>query len=77
MKKYVDVVALCTREGQMLPKIVYWNNGNSYKIDSVPKVERIHDPQDGKEHLKYTCLIGGKNAHLYLETNARWFVNTL
>ncbi len=76
MKKYVDVDAFCTRGGQILPKTVHWDNGVSFQIEFIPNVEPFHDPYDGKEGLKYTCLIGGKNAHLYLEST-KWFVVTL
>ncbi len=74
MRKYVDVVVLCTKEGQLLPKTVYWDKGRSYDIEFVPNVERFQDPKSGRDGLKYTCLISGKSAHLYFDSN-KWFVN--
>ena len=74
LKTYVNVDAAFTAEGRLIPKTITWTDGQRYVIDRVLKQERAASRKIGGCGILYTCLIGGKQIHLYYEENYRWFV---
>lgn len=72
-KVYVAVEADFTREGDILPRRVLWEDGRYYNIDRVEDVRRAVSLKAGGAGLRYTVRIGRRTTCLYLEEN-RWFV---
>ena len=61
-KVYVDVLAVFSREGELIPTAFVWEDGRKYAIDKVSKPERC------------ACQVGGKICHLTYEENYKWFM---
>ena len=40
-KVYVDVLAVFSREGELIPTAFVWEDGRKYAIDKVSKPERL------------------------------------
>ena len=74
IKKYVQVVAKFTPEGQLLPMCVLWDDGRKFEIDRVKQCVRAASRKAGGVGWRYTCMIRGREAILYYEDNFRWFV---
>ena len=73
MKKVVDVLMLYTKNGEMIPKEIFFDEDHSYVIDQVKKVERMGTWTNGREGFTYLCDIKGKTAHLYFGPDM-WYV---
>ena len=45
-KVYVDVLAVFSREGELIPTAFVWEDGRKYAIDKVskPPVEKLAEP---------------------------------
>ena len=70
MKKYIKVTATFDCDGNLLPELIYWDDGRKYPIDKITDVRYAAS-------LK-ACgagIILGKERYLFLEEN-RWFVDT-
>ena len=74
MKVYVDVKAKFTKEGRVIPLSVIWTDGTEYEIDRVNDIRRAASLKAGGVGMRYTCMISGRESHLYYEDNKRWFV---
>ena len=72
-KKYVEVGAVHRTDGQILPVLLWWEDGRSYQIDRVLDIRRAASLKAGGNGIRYVCLIQGRRRHLYYE-NPRWFV---
>ena len=73
-KVYVDVLAVFSREGELIPTAFVWEDGRKYAIDKVSKPERCASRKAGGTGYRYTCQVGGKICHLTYEENYRWFM---
>lgn len=73
-KVYVDVNAIFTRDGRLLPKSIVWKDGRRYDIQRIRQITRAASLRAGGVGLRYTCMIEGKESYLYYEENNRWFV---
>ena len=73
-KIYVDVDATFTNDGRLLPKSIIWSDGHRYEIQRVKHVCRAASLKAGGVGMRYTCIIDGKESHLYYEDNNMWFV---
>lgn len=73
-KKYVDVVIMHRKTGEVLPLYVCWENGRKYKIDRIINAER-RASQAGGCGIRYTCLIQGARRYLFLEKD-KWFIES-
>lgn len=74
-KKYVDVVALTTSDGLVIPMEVRWDDGRRYRIDKVTDRRQAHSLKVGGTGMRYTVRIGGAQTHLwYDDYRKRWFV---
>ena len=58
-KVYVDVDAHFTRDGQLMPVAIYWEDGHHYEIDKVTQVARRASMKAGGVGIRYTCIING------------------
>jgi len=72
-KAYVEVVAEFSREGQIYPRILIWEDGRRFAIDRILDRRPAASLKAGGVGIRYTCLIRNKQVFLYLEEN-KWFV---
>lgn len=72
-KVYVDVQALFTAAGALLPTSIRWTDGRVYQIDRILDVRRAASLKAGGVGIRYTCRILGKERYLWYEDPA-WFV---
>lgn len=73
-KRYVEVVARYSPDGNIVPLAVYWpNNGELYEIDKVLDVRPAASLKAGGAGIRYTCRIKGTVTYIWLEEN-KWFV---
>ena len=73
-KVYVDVKATFSKEGKITPTRIIWKDGTEYEIQRVKNVCRAASLKAGGAGLRYTCIISGRESHLYYEDNNLWFV---
>ena len=73
MKVYVDVHAKFSKDGRLIPTDIVWEDGRTYKIDRVTRIERCASRKAGGAGIRYTCMVEGKESHLFYEVD-RWFV---
>ncbi len=74
-KKYVDVIVKQTKQGNLVPLCICWENGKEYHIDKVVSQQR-HVSQVGGCGMRFICMIQGRTRNLYLEKN-RWFIESV
>lgn len=58
----------------MLPKKMVWTDGHVYEIQKVTDVRRAASLKAGGVGQRYTCIIDGKESHLFYDDNNLWFV---
>lgn len=73
-KRYVDVIAVTHKSGEISPLYVIWENGVRYKIDKVVDIQRRASLVGGCG-LRYGCIIQGRRRNLFLEKD-RWFIES-
>ena len=73
-KAYVEVIANFSADGKMLPLKLIWENGKSYEIDRILRVDRCASLKAGGAGIRYVCRIQGQRVELYYEENGFWFV---
>ena len=72
-KVYVDVIAEFSKDGCLIPILFVWEDGRKYKIDKVLKIERCASRKAGGVGMMYTCMVQGKESHLFFEVD-KWFM---
>ena len=72
-KVYVEVAAVFTAEGQVLPTQIRWENGTVFPVDRVTDIRRAAATKAGGYGLRYTVRIRGRQTYLFLDED-RWFV---
>ena len=72
-KVYVEVSALFTAEGQVMPRQIRWEDGSLFTVDRVTDIRRAAATKAGGCGLRYTCRIRGQETYLFLDED-RWFV---
>ncbi len=72
-KVYVQVEAIFTPEGQLIPKTIMLDDGRQFLIDKIVDIRRAASRRPGLPPLQYTCKIWGQNCSLFYEDNSRWF----
>ncbi len=73
-KVYVDVKAKFSKDGKLTPISIVWTDGTEYEIQRVKDVTRAASLKAGGAGTRYTCIISGRESHLYYEDNNMWFV---
>lgn len=73
-KQYIDVSAVFTKDGELIPKSIKWENGTDYEITKVLSIRPAASLKAGGAGTRYTCVICGQEKHLYYEDNNKWFV---
>lgn len=78
-KVYVETIVKFSDEGAIRPLSIEWEDGKKYEItrvkDCVPGASR----RAGGAGLVYTCIVDGKEIHLYFEdcpSGAKWFLES-
>ena len=82
IKVYVQVAAVFTEDGLMLPRSLVWEDGVRYKIDRVGEIKQAAAMRCGGQGDRYTIYVNGKQSYLYFERSCsltgnnlgRWFV---
>ena len=74
IKKYVDVSAVFTSSGKLIPRQIMTDDGIKYKIDRVTEIRRAASVRAGGSGIRYTCTVRGRQCYLFYEENYRWFV---
>lgn len=69
LKVYVDVNVQFSKDGDLIPRSFIWEDGTTYEIDRVTKKERCASRKAGGVGIRYTCMVGGKECHLYFEVD--------
>ena len=72
-KAYVNVMAEFTNDGRLLPRSFIWKDGHVYEIQKVTDVRRAASLKAGGAGIRYTCIVDGKESHLFYEDNNMWF----
>lgn len=73
-KVYVDVNATFSKDGRLIPKSFIWTDGHVYEIQRVKNVCRAASLKAGGVGMRYTCVVAGRESHLYYEDNNMWFL---
>ena len=72
-KVYVEVAAVFSPDGQILPRQIRWEDGTVFAVDRVTDIRRAAATKAGGCGLRYTIRIGGRQTYLFLDED-RWFV---
>ena len=72
-KAYVEVAAIFTPEGTILPQRIRWEDGTLFSVDRITDIRRAAATKAGGCGLRYTVCIGNRQTYLFLEDD-RWFV---
>ena len=78
-KVYVETVVDFSDEGIIRPLSIVWEDGKKYEITRVLHCERGASRRAGGAGLVYTCIVDGKEIHLYFEDasgGAKWFLES-
>ena len=51
-----------------------WKDGHVYEIQKVTDVRRAASLKAGGAGIRYTCIVDGKESHLFYEDNNMWFM---
>ena len=73
MKTYVDVICKYSKNGNIMPLYIVWNNGQKYSIDKITQIIPAASLYSGGIGLRYTCCIGDQQRYLFLE-EGKWFI---
>ena len=72
--QHVQETEQISADGKMLPLKLIWENGKSYEIDRILRVDRCASLKAGGAGIRYVCRIQGQRVELYYEENGFWFV---
>ena len=72
-KVYVEVAAVFTPEGQIMPRCIRWEDGTLFTVDRVLDIRHAAATTAGGCGLRYTIRIGERQTYLFLDED-RWFV---
>ena len=73
-KVYVNVMAEFTKDGRLLPRSFIRKDGQIYEIQRVTDVRRAASLKAGGVGIRYTCIVNGRESHLFYEDNNMWFM---
>ena len=72
---YVDVLALSTAQGKIIPKKIYWEDGKEYEITQYRMVGELLS-LGGLMGIQYIVRIKNQERKLYLERYSnKWFLD--
>ena len=71
-KVYVTVIEKREADGRLIPLMLFWEDGEKYRIDEVLDVRRAASLKAGGVGWRYEVRIGEKITYMWLE-ETRWF----
>ncbi|MCF0115247.1 MAG: hypothetical protein HUJ56_07830 [Erysipelotrichaceae bacterium] len=74
-KRYVDVICLQEKSGDIRPLWIRWEDGCNYAIDKVKNMGNRASEVGGCGVL-FLCMIQGQQRKLYYEKGVRWFIES-
>lgn len=72
-RRYVSMDVHYTENGKITPTRLYWDDGKSFGIDKVTDIRPGVSLKAGAAGMRYTCIILGKERHIYL-SEGKWFI---
>lgn len=75
-KVYVNVMVEFTKDGKVIPRSFIWKDGQTYEIQRIKDVRRAASLKAGGVGVRYTCIINGRESHLFYEENNLWFLES-
>ena len=72
-KVYVEVTAIFTPEGQIMPQCIRWEDGTLFAVDRIIDIRQAAATKAGGCGLRYTVRVGKRQTYLFLDED-RWFV---
>lgn len=72
MRRDVDVLALHQKSGTMVPQFILWDEDRFYEIQEVKNVYQ----KAPKMTVVFSCIVSGREVHLYLDNKNRFYVET-
>ena len=77
IRKYVDVICLNDRGGNLKPLYLYWEDDQKIPILKVKNICPNASLKQGGTGLRYTCLFSNNQIrHLYYD-RGKWYVEML
>lgn len=73
VKKYVEVVARISENGEPKPMYIGWEDNRYFKVDKVLEVLPAASLKAGGQGLRFKLRIGQVTTYVYYE-NPAWFV---
>jgi hypothetical protein len=73
-KAYVSILADIDFDGKIKPLSLKWEDGRQWPIDEVREVRYASSYRAGASGVRYTCLVKGREVHIYNEEGGRWFM---
>lgn len=74
-RAYVEVAAVFSPEGQIIPRSIRWEDGTLFTIDRITDIRHAAALKAGGCGIRYTIRIGRQQTYLFLDED-RWFVET-
>ena len=74
-RAYVEVAAVFSPDGQIIPRSIRWEDGTLFTIDRVTDIRHAAALKAGGCGLRYTIHIGRQQTYLFLNED-RWLVET-
>ena len=73
-RKYVDVVCLNDKKGNMKPLFLIWNEDRKYPVIRVKEICPRSSLKTGGSGLRYTCVFApNRTRHLFYD-RGKWYV---
>ncbi|MFT9057064.1 MAG: hypothetical protein ABF449_10680 [Ethanoligenens sp.] len=73
-KVYVSVTADFDARGRITPLSFIWDDDRRFEIDKVLDRQRSASRKVGGVGWRYTVRVCGKETHLWLEDDGKWFM---
>lgn len=72
-KVFVKVLAEFDRQGEITPKMIYWEDGRRFEVDRILDVRRAASLKVGGSGIRYTCRIQGHPVYLFMDGQS-WYM---
>lgn len=77
-KQMVEVIALFSIDGQIIPLEIIWIDGKRFRVDKVMTKKRVPSRTGGLLVERYTILVEGQQRYLYYQKEGeKWFVEKM
>ncbi len=76
MNEFIDVICFNSKDGDIYPLYIIWENGIKYQIDKILQKCPAASLKHGGSGMRYTCLIQNQMRYLFNDNN-RWFIDKI